>query len=214
MRPGRPTISSIISSRELPLTSLRPSLSCFLSGSACFFRSDKAHKGLSASHSEKDNFVFLGHSAFHTRRPHGHPWNRQASGTRPLLQQFPQGWRGHMPLDDVAPNLGRMTGSKVLRYAKPFPYDFQVSDLLDSDGETCGLEMSHPACAASAIRILVYENACTLADGRRRRHDQCRRRQSKYASSRQSARTTDRWTIHGLGSPIFATTFWFNDGPL
>lgn len=176
--------------------------SCSLLTSACHFRPDKAHERPSPSRSKKDDVVFLRCSALHPRRSRGHAWNRQANGAGPLLQQLPQSWRGHVPLDDVPSKLGRMTGGKVRRYTKPFPYDFQVSDLLDRDGEAGGLKMLHPACAASAIRILVNENAWSLAESGGRRHDQCRRRQSKYASSRQSARMTCRWTIHGLGSPI------------
>jgi hypothetical protein len=107
-----------------------------------------------------------------------------------------------VPLDHIALDLGRVTGGKILRYAKPFPYGGKVNGLIDPDGEAGGLEMPYPARTTSAIRILVNEYAGTLAEGGSRRHGQCRCSQSKDASPRQAARMTDRWTIHGLDPPF------------
>lgn len=92
-----------------------------------------------------------------------------------------------MALDDVALNLGRVTGCEVRWYSQALPDSCKIGRFIDRHDEASSLQMPNPAITASTIRILVDDDAWTLGEGGRRRHDdQCRRRQSKRTSSRQT----------------------------
>jgi len=134
------------------MVNLRPS------ASPDTFRTNKVHKGLSASRSEENDFVPLGCSPFHSRRPGGHAGDGQSDSGRSFFQESSDGRRRDMSLQHVSIDLSGVASRKIGRHPQPFPDRSKICGLLYRNGEACVLEMSHPARAATAVWIFMNQN--------------------------------------------------------
>ena len=92
-----------------------------------------------------------------------------------------------MPLDDISINFGRVARTQIGGDTETFPDILKIRIFPNRDIESCGLEMAHPTCTATAIRILVNPNDGSLCSRRGYRGHQCRRDNSQSASARYAA---------------------------
>ena len=60
-----------------------------------------------------------------------------------------------------------------------FPDILKIRIFPNRDAESCGLDMAHPTCTATVIRILVNPNDGSLCSRRGYRDHQCRRDNSR-----------------------------------
>ena len=148
------------------MVTLRPS------ASPDSFRTNKVHKGLSASRSEENDVVPLGCSPFHSRRTDGHAGNGQSDGGRSFFQESSDGHRRDMSLQHVSIDLSSVASREIGRHPQPFPDGLKVCGLLSRNSEAGIFEMLHPTRTATAIWILMNQERRGLGLGRRPLQDE------------------------------------------
>jgi hypothetical protein len=69
-------------------------------------------------------------------------------------------------LNDVSRDFGGVTRSEIGWYAKTFSDDLKICGFLNRNCEVCIFEVSHPACATTAVWILMNKDRWSLGKGR------------------------------------------------
>jgi hypothetical protein len=135
------------------------------SASADIFRTNKVHKGLSASLSEENDVVPLGSSPFHSRRPGRHAGDGQSDGGRSFFQESSDGYRRDMSFQHVPIDLSGVASRKIGWHPQPSPDRLKICGLLNRNSEAGILQMPHPARAATAIWIFMNQDRGGLGFG-------------------------------------------------